>query len=85
MKKCLLLLLVCCSLYPIWAQTVPDKPQSQPIVITGATIHIGNGQVIENGYIHFDNGKIVAVGPQSNYQPLAAGSKVIDGKSHFSE
>ena len=41
---------------------VPAKPQSGPIVITGATIHIGNGKVISNGYIAFDKGKITAVG-----------------------
>ncbi len=41
---------------------VPAKPQSGPIVITGATIHVGNGRVINNGYIAFDKGKITAVG-----------------------
>lgn len=40
----------------------PAKPQSRPIVITGATIHIGNGQVINNGYIAFNKGKITAIG-----------------------
>lgn len=41
---------------------VPAKLQSGPVVITGATIHIGNGKVISNGYIAFDKGKITAVG-----------------------
>ncbi|MBC7400826.1 MAG: amidohydrolase family protein, partial [Mucilaginibacter sp.] len=35
------------------------------IIITGATIHIGNGQVINNGYIAFDKGKITAIGEGS--------------------
>ncbi|WP_214070637.1 amidohydrolase family protein [Mucilaginibacter sp. dw_454] len=43
----------------------PAKPQSKPIIITGATIHVGNGQVINNGYIAFDKGKITAVGEGS--------------------
>ncbi len=40
----------------------PAPQQSQPIAITGATIHVGDGSVIENGVITFQNGKIVAVG-----------------------
>lgn len=58
------------------ANISPAKPQSGPIVITGATIHIGNGQVIENGYIAFDKGKITAVG--SGTAPAVAGAQVID-------
>jgi imidazolonepropionase-like amidohydrolase len=41
---------------------LPAKAQSKPVVITGATIHVGNGQVINNGYITFDKGKITAIG-----------------------
>ncbi|HEY0245436.1 MAG TPA: amidohydrolase, partial [Mucilaginibacter sp.] len=44
------------------ATILPAKAQSKPVVITGATIHIGNGQVISNGYITFDKGKITGVG-----------------------
>jgi len=40
----------------------PAKPQSEPILIVGATAHIGNGKVIENSAIVFDNGKITFVG-----------------------
>jgi len=54
----------------------PAKPQSGPIVVTGATIHVGNGQVIDNGYIAFDKGKITAVG--SGSAPAISGAKVID-------
>ncbi|MCC6726273.1 MAG: amidohydrolase family protein [Saprospiraceae bacterium] len=41
---------------------VPAQIQSQPILITNATAHLGNGQVIENSYIAFENGKITFVG-----------------------
>src|SRR3546814_4007075 len=41
---------------------IPAPPQEQPVLITGATIHIGNGEVIEQGAVLFRNGKIVAVG-----------------------
>jgi len=36
----------------------PADPQKEPIAITNATIHIGNGDVIENGVIKFTDGKI---------------------------
>lgn len=35
--------------------------QQIPVVIQGATIHLGNGQLIKNGIIGFDNGKIAFV------------------------
>jgi imidazolonepropionase-like amidohydrolase len=55
----------------------PTKAQSKPIVITGATIHIGNGQVINNGYITFDKGKITGVGEGS--APNTNGHEVVNG------
>ncbi len=57
------------------ANISPAKPQSKPILITGATIHVGNGQVIENGYIAFDKGKITAIG--SGTAPNASFIEVI--------
>lgn len=41
---------------------IPAKKQIKAVAIIGATIHTGNGQVINNGYITFDNGKITAMG-----------------------
>jgi imidazolonepropionase-like amidohydrolase len=58
------------------ANISPAKPQSKPVVITGGTIHIGNGQVISNGYIAFDHGKITAIGEGA--APNTAGAEVID-------
>lgn len=43
------------------ANISPAKKQSKTIAITGATIHVGNGTVIENGTLLFSNGKIIAV------------------------
>ena len=45
----------------IVAQQTPAPAQSQPITIVGATAHIGNGEVIENSVITFENGKITKV------------------------
>ena len=55
------------------AQSVPTpgKAQSSPIVLTNATIHIGNGDVIENGSIVFTDGVISAIGTNVN-QPANA-------------
>ena len=41
----------------------PAKPQETPVAITNGTIHIGNGQIIENGTIVFTSGHISYVGP----------------------
>ena len=40
----------------------PAPPQSEPIALVGGTIHTISGDVIENGIILFDNGKIIAIG-----------------------
>jgi imidazolonepropionase-like amidohydrolase len=49
----------------------PAKPQTGSISIKGATIHIGNGQVIPNGTLVFEKGKITYVGDGSG-APTAA-------------
>ena len=43
------------------AQQTPGPTQSGAITITGATAHIGNGQVIENAVIVMEDGKLTAV------------------------
>jgi len=40
----------------------PAKDYKGKLFITGGTIHVGNGQVIEGGSIEVDNGKIVKIG-----------------------
>lgn len=54
---------------------VPAKDQTNTIAITGATIHVGDGQVFENATIVFADGKITAVG--SNVS-APSGATVID-------
>ncbi|MDB5154305.1 MAG: amidohydrolase family protein [Mucilaginibacter sp.] len=58
------------------ANILPAPAQSKPVVITGATIHVGNGQVINSGYITFDKGKITALGEGA--APDIAGAEVIN-------
>lgn len=44
-----------------FAQQAPGAAQKGLITIMGATAHIGNGEVIENSLIIFENGKILHV------------------------
>ncbi|MBN8854154.1 MAG: amidohydrolase [Sphingobacteriales bacterium 50-39] len=57
----------------------PAAAYKGKLYITGGTIHIGNGQVIEGGTIAVDNGKIVQVG-QNISVPSGSDVKVIDAK-----
>lgn len=55
----------------------PAPKQSQKTAITNATVHVGNGAVIENGTVVFDNGKITYAGAASG---APAAEKTIDAK-----
>jgi len=55
----------------------PAQPYTGRLFITGGTIHVGNGQVIENGTIEVSNGKIVRVG--TDIQP-SGDARTIDAK-----
>jgi len=54
----------------------PAPAQTETIALTNATIHVGNGQVINNGTVVFKNGKITEVGTNAS----TAGAKIIDCK-----
>lgn len=62
----ILFLLSICLLASIGLQAqsnvLPAPPQKGIIFIKNATIHVGNGKVIENGMIKISNGKIEEVG-----------------------
>jgi len=59
-------------------QQTPAPAQSQPILITGATAHLGNGQVIENSIIGFENGKLTVVGKADTAVDSSKNWKKID-------
>ncbi|MBU2945598.1 amidohydrolase family protein [Zobellia uliginosa] len=46
----------------IRAQQTPAAKQAEAFVIEGATAHLGNGKVIENSLIMFEDGKLTFVG-----------------------
>jgi imidazolonepropionase-like amidohydrolase len=63
MRKIFLAITACFSLLANAQETVlPAKPQKGLIFIKNATIHVGNGKVIENGTIKIKDGKIEEVG-----------------------
>lgn len=47
------------------AQQTPATAQKEAITIVGATAHLGNGNVLENSTIVFEDGKITAIGNNS--------------------
>jgi imidazolonepropionase-like amidohydrolase len=55
----------------------PAKPYTGRLIITGGTIHVGNGQVIENGTIEISDGKIIKIG--NDVQP-GGNANVIDAR-----
>ncbi len=57
-------------------QPTPAPPQSQSILITGGTVHVGDGKVIDEGAVGFRDGRIDYVG--FNYGAKAVYDTVID-------
>lgn len=59
------------------ANISPAKPQSQKIIVMGATIHTGDGTVIPNGYLILEKGKITGVGDATVVKFSTEGAKLI--------
>ncbi len=78
MKKIFLYIVGAAAALNVSAQEtiLPAPAQKEVIALTNATIHVGNGQVIENGTVVFKDGKITAVGANAS----TAGARVIDCK-----
>ena len=56
----------------------PAGAQQKPILISGGTIHVGNGLVIENGAVTFEAGKLTYVGAASSMPTDKSKYDVID-------
>ncbi|MEL6864942.1 MAG: amidohydrolase family protein [Bacteroidota bacterium] len=61
MQYSYIFLLLFCIPFALCGQQTPAPPQTQAILVRGATAHLGNGQVIENAFVAFENGKILFV------------------------
>lgn len=59
-------------------------PQEHPIFLAGGTVHTVSGEVIEEGVVGFNDGRITLVGPASALQmiSLSPDSEVIDVSGH---
>ena len=68
MKKSLYTLLLFCLGLMVQAQQTPAANQAATILIQGATLHIGDGSIIENGMIGIANGKITEIGVTGSQQ-----------------
>ncbi|TDH25210.1 amidohydrolase [Segetibacter sp. 3557_3] len=79
MKKTKLLIALMLQGIGMYAQETvyPASTQTAAIAITNATVHVGNGQVLNNSTVVFLNGKITAVGTTV---ATPAGAKVINGQ-----
>ena len=79
MKKILLNLLTLIAVVSINAQETvyPAKKQEGPVFIMNGTVHVGNGQVLNNTSIEIKDGKITAIG--NNITP-STGATVADAK-----
>lgn len=53
---------------------LPAPAQKETIALTNATVHTGNGQVINNATVIFKNGKITEVGTNAS----TSGARVVD-------
>ncbi len=57
---------------------VVAPPQKKPVMLTGGTVHTGNGPVIEDGTVAFSSGKITFVGKTSEFNLDKTGYEIID-------
>ena len=76
MKKIIFYIAATLSITNVWAQETisPATAQNETIALTNATIHVGNGQVINNGTVVLKNGKITEVGANAS----TVGARIID-------
>jgi imidazolonepropionase-like amidohydrolase len=79
MRKIFFSLVSICFLAGVRAQETvyPAPKQTTTTVITNATVHKGNGEVVENANIVITDGKIAAIGKDV---PVPAGATTVDAK-----
>ena len=61
MKRLIPFILAALPIATLLAQSAPAPAQKEPVAIVGGTVHTGDGRVIPNGVVLFENGKITAV------------------------
>jgi len=85
MKKSILNIITICLLFSVInleAQVpTPANTQENAIILLGATAHLGNGEVINNSLVAFDNGKITHVSSVDDSGLNLSDYKVFDVKT----
>ena len=75
---------ILCCIYSsiLFAQDVPipAKKQEHAIAIVGATLHVGNGTIIENSVLVFNNGKITEISTVDKFTNTI-NAQIIDAKN----
>ncbi|MDO7847540.1 amidohydrolase family protein [Hymenobacter sp. M29] len=56
----------------------PAPGQVKPMLITGATLHVGNGTVVPNAAVAFDKGRLTYAGPAAGFTQDKGGYETID-------
>ena len=72
-KYILTVLFAACFSWVAAQVPTPADPQSEAILLTGGVAHLGNGEVINNSLIGFDNGKLTLVADASSSKIDVAG------------
>lgn len=62
MKHLITLILICTSTVLSALPPQPVDPQEKAVVYNNATIHLGNGKILENATLAFNKGKITRIG-----------------------
>ena len=57
---------------------MPTPAQAKPVLITGATLHVGNGTVVPDAAVAFDKGRLTYAGPAAGFTQDKAGFDAID-------
>jgi len=57
---------------------VPANDQDNPVMLVGGVAHLGNGNVIQNAIVAFENGKLTIVADAASDQTDRSGYEVID-------
>lgn len=77
--KALQIILIVLLATPLCAQVpAPGAEQSKPIILMNGTAHIGNGEVIENAAVAFEEGKLTIVGDATTMRIDMGKFEVID-------
>jgi imidazolonepropionase-like amidohydrolase len=78
MRATCLLVSLAAAAIPAQDLTVKAPPQRRPLAILGATLHIGDGRVLDPGVIWFDEGRIAGLGTDEAAAGVPPGAERVD-------